>query len=111
VCASRLRPPHGEALEQEPRLVRVAQVVDGERAHPGTAVRDVLGQAQPFELADGLAHGHRAHVQQLGKLGQAEGRTGRQLARQDGLLELGNSLLCERPVAPGRARRHHGGRV
>ena len=80
-------------------VVRVPQVVDRQRAHARAAVRDVLGEPEPLELPHGLAHRHRAHVQRLREPREPERLAGRQLAGQDRLLELGDRLLGERPVA------------
>jgi hypothetical protein len=94
---------HGQRLERQPRLVRVPQIVHREPADAGAAVRDVLGEAEHLELPDGLADGHRAHVERARELLEAQRRARRELAVEDRLLQLHGRLLGQR----SRSRQCH----
>jgi len=94
-----------ERLEDEPDLVRVAQVVERQLADAGAAVRHVYGQTQALETPDRLPDRRDAHAEPLGELLEPEGCARGQLAREDRVLELGESGLRHGRIPPALERR------
>jgi hypothetical protein len=61
-------------------------------------MRQMLDEAERVELPDGLAHGHRAHVQLRGEGADLEARTGREPALENRVAERGEGTARERSV-------------
>src|SRR5689334_13162845 len=94
----------GHALEREPDGEELAELLDVERHHLRTVMRDVLREAERLELPDGLPDRRDAHAELAGEILEAERRTGRQLAEDDRLPEALEGGLRHRPVPDGASR-------
>ena len=97
------RPPHGERLQREADREQLPHLLDVDPHHLRAVVRDVLGEPERLELADGLADRRDAHAERAGEILEPERGPWVQLAEDDRLAQPLERGLGHRPVADDRA--------
>ena len=91
--------PDGERLERQTRLVDLGEIGDRELRHASPAMGNVLDQACCVKAPEGLADRHRAHPQRDPQLLDRQPLAGRQMPRDDRIVQRRERPVGERPVS------------